>query len=175
MTSFLTGARIILRAPEPTDLDCMYRWENDTRLWEYGSNHTPLSRQLLYDYITNYDGDIYRSHQLRLMIVLKDNGLQIGTLDITTFDPHNHRAEIGILIDSAYTRQGYASEALALIDAYAPECLGIHQLWCIIAVENTPSKRLFSTAGYKSSGRLESWLCHNRSYSDAYILQRIFK
>ena len=175
MAAFLTGDRIILRAPEPSDLDCMYRWENDTDLWTYGSNHTPLSRQLLYDYINSYDGDIYRARQLRLMIVLKESGLPIGTLDLTDFDPRNHRAEVGILIDAEHTRQRYASESLSLLDSYAHECLGIHQLWCIVATDNLPARSLFTSAGYKSTGRLESWLCRNRSYSDAYIMQRIFQ
>ncbi len=175
MAAFLSGPRIYLRAPEPSDLDCMYRWENDTNLWVYGRTHTPLSRQLLYDYITNYDGDIYRAGQLRFVIVLKEDNQPIGTLDLTDFDPYNHRAEIGILISHEHTRKGYATEALGLMDSYAPECLGIHQLWCIVAADNLPSRNLFSAAGYKMSGRLESWLCHNRSYSDAYIMQRIFR
>lgn len=60
-----TGQRITLRALEPVDVDTLYRWENDTRIWEAGSTLAPFSRKQLWDYIDTYDGDIYAARQLR--------------------------------------------------------------------------------------------------------------
>ena len=41
--NYLTGKQIELRAVEPEDLDALYRWENDSSLWIYGSTVSPLS------------------------------------------------------------------------------------------------------------------------------------
>ena len=64
----LQDNEIRLRAPEPSDLDRMYIWENDPALWPFGSAMAPFSRKQLSDYIESYDGDIFASRQLRLVI-----------------------------------------------------------------------------------------------------------
>ncbi len=57
---------ITLRAVEPTDVDCLYIWENDPSLWPHGSTRAPLSRFQLSEYATGYDADPYSARQLRL-------------------------------------------------------------------------------------------------------------
>ena len=41
MNKLLENSNIRLRAPEPEDLEILYKWENDTSLWEYGASITP--------------------------------------------------------------------------------------------------------------------------------------
>ena len=38
---------VALRALEPTDLDILYTWENDPRVWTVSGTLTPYSRQML--------------------------------------------------------------------------------------------------------------------------------
>ena len=71
--NYLTGKQIELRAVEPEDLDALYRWENDSSLWIYGSTVSPFSRYLLKQYIENYTADITRDKQLRLIIMRKES------------------------------------------------------------------------------------------------------
>ena len=72
--SLLNDNVIALRALEPTDLDVLFKWENDTDLWTVTDTVAPYSRQVLWQYLENYTADIYQSHELRLMAVLKDTG-----------------------------------------------------------------------------------------------------
>ena len=65
----LENGNIRLRAVEPEDLDRLYSWENNTRLWDVGNTRNPYSRYILKQYIINSDKDIYENKQLRLMIV----------------------------------------------------------------------------------------------------------
>lgn len=65
---FLESNRITLRALEPEDLDILYKWENDSRLWQNGSTLTPYSKFALRDYLENSLQDIFQSRQLRLMV-----------------------------------------------------------------------------------------------------------
>ena len=78
--NYLTGKQIELRAVEPEDLDALYRWENDSSLWIYGSTVSPFSRYLLKQYIENYTADIARDKQLRLIIMRKESRQVIGRL-----------------------------------------------------------------------------------------------
>lgn len=91
----LTDGTILLRALEPIDVDVLYRWENDPALWNVGVTLAPYSRRQLWDYVNNYDGDIYSAKQLRLMIVLAASGETIGTLDFYDFDAATRAAALG--------------------------------------------------------------------------------
>ena len=74
MSQLLRNDILTLRALEPTDLDTLYRWENDANLWAVSDTIAPYSREALWHYLQDYTGDIYSQRQLRLMILLTDNG-----------------------------------------------------------------------------------------------------
>lgn len=167
----LSDSRIRLRAPEPSDLDAFFLWENDTTAWESGSTIAPLSRHMLAEYIGNYSGDIVAERQLRLVVEEIASGSAVGAVDLFDFDALNNRCGIGIIIDPARRREGFGRDALMLTADYGRRRLGLHQLWCHVAQDNNASRRLFATAGYTPSGRLRSWLRRRNAYVDVYVMQ----
>lgn len=170
----LESANLRLRALEPEDLDYLYKWENDTTLWRYGSTLAPYSRFSLRDYLADSRLDIFQSRQLRLMIVLKsENDLPVGTIDLYDFDPVNGRGGVGILIDSNYRQQGFALDALKLIEAYAFQFLMLKQIYAYVPELNIPSVKLFRNCGYKEAGKLISWVKNGDTYEDVYLMQLI--
>ena len=64
----LSTERIVLRAPEPEDLEVMYRMENLPEMWAVSNATVPYSRYVLRRYIENCRNDIYADRELRLMI-----------------------------------------------------------------------------------------------------------
>jgi len=171
--AILENDKIILRAPEPEDLDVLFRWENDSDLWAYGTTLAPYSKFSLRKYISEAQNDIFQSRQLRLMIVLKENEDAIGTIDLYDFDPVNLRAGVGILLDSAYRGKGFGAQTLRLIQDYAFNFLHLKQLYAHIPQNNTSSMKLFANCGYTKSGCLEQWLkCGNR-FENVNVLQLI--
>jgi diamine N-acetyltransferase len=166
---------IRLRALEPEDLDQLYLWENDASLWELGSTLSPYSRYLLKQYIADSKNDIYVSKQLRLIIELKETGTVVGTIDLYDFEPHHRRAGVGILIDDAHQRKGYAKKALKLLIHYAFYFINIHQLYAFIPVTNTPSLLLFEQCGFETMGTLKDWLSTTNGYVDVKIAGRFNK
>ncbi len=168
---FLQSDRIILRAPEPDDLDIMTQWENDTRLWRIGSTVAPYSRHCLKKYIENYCGDIFSDQQLRLMVTDITTGATVGAVDLYEFDPLNLRAAVGIVISESERRQGYGKETLTLTTDYCRRCLGLHQLYCLVPEDNDISLALFRSVGFNITGRLRSWLREGRTYRDVFTLQ----
>ena len=127
--NYLTGKQIELRAVEPEDLDALYRWENDSSLWIYGSTVSPFSRYLLKQYIENYTADIARDKQLRLIIMRKESRQVIGAIDCFDYDITNRKAAIGLLIDPDHKRQGFGRDALETFIEYAFRFLHLHQLY----------------------------------------------
>lgn len=173
MEAFLRNDILILRAPEPSDIDTMYIWENDPELWPCGMVAAPVSRHQLAEYINDYDGDIFAAGQLRFVIEHSATGRPIGTLDITHFDPRHRHARIGIFIAPEFRRHGYARLAIGLAVEYACRSLGIHMLMALVAADNMASRALFSACGFGTSGRVRSYLRLNQSFKDIIIFQKI--
>ena len=168
----MTTNNITLRAIEPSDLDQLYKWENDDRVW-FSSNITrPLSKQTLQIYIDSIQ-DIFTDKQVRLII--DNNGVAVGCIDLFDFDPLNQRAGVGIMIDTSFENDGHASKALKEIKKYAFEQLGLHQLYCNIEVSNTASLRLFENMGFLRSGIKKEWNLKDGIWVDEVFLQKIYK
>jgi diamine N-acetyltransferase len=172
---FLENTILRLRAPEPSDLDLLYIWENDTSTWLSGMTLTHFSKFILSKYLETAHLDINETKQLRLMIDLKLPTLRtIGTIDVFDYDQYNNRAGVGILVADPTDRcKGYATEALKLLHDYCFSILGLNQLYCNIATGNESSIRLFQKTGYEIVGLKKQWTRRGNSYVDEYLLQLI--
>lgn len=161
-----------LRALEPGDLDALYGWENDTDVWRVSGTLAPFSRHVLSRLIEEQQFDIYATRQMRL-IVESLAGEVVGAVDLFEFDPHNRRAGVGIIIDAAYRRQGYALAALETLEGYVREVLQMRQLWCSVTEDNTPSLKLFARAGYTECGCRRGWYLTPDRELDEVLFQKL--
>jgi diamine N-acetyltransferase len=174
----ISGKNILLRALEPSDISLMYEWENNPEIWPVSGTLAPFSRHTMEQFVNGATQDIYANKQLRLAIDKKSKSSPptIGYLDLFDFDPPNRRAGVGILIARQEDRrQGFALESLDLLTNYAFNVLHLHQLYCHVHVNNEPSIRLFSAAGYKCNGELADWTLSNGSWVGVYVMQKINK
>jgi diamine N-acetyltransferase len=164
--------KIRLRALEPEDLDMLYEIENDRSLWNVGATNVPYSRYTLHDYIAHSRDDIYIDRQVRL-IVENTDGEAVGIADVVNFDPQHMRAELGIVIQSSYRHQGYASSVIEEMLHYSLHVLHLHQVYVIVDVMNEIALKLFNKLEFKESATLSDWLYDGRAYHDAKLMQRI--
>lgn len=156
----------LLRAVEPEDLDLMYIIENDITLWRHGSATAPYSRYSLHQYLSTTQNDIYKDSQVRFAID------HCGFLDITDFNPQHRRASIGIILTPESQGQGLATRALHEAHSYS-RTVGIHQLWAVVATDNTPARHLFERCGYQKIATLPQWLIVDGNYTDAHLYSLI--
>lgn len=170
-SNLLHEGDILLRALEMSDLDTLYRWENDPSVWLVSGTTVPFSRELLSQYIHSADLDIFVVRQLRL--VIEQGGRAVGAVDIFDFDPLNGRAGVGILIDPSCRRNGCAYTALRLMERYARTRLRLHQLYCNITADNLPSMKLFAKAGYQVTGTKKDWVAVPSGWTDEHLLQLV--
>ena len=171
MEKLLSNSTITLRAIEPTDLDLLYRRENDTDLWAVTNTHAPYSRQMLWQYLQSYTGDIYASQEVRFVVTLTGTGEAVGLLELMHFDPLNNRAELGLCIFGEYRGKGYGRQALRLIEGYAARHIGLKQIYVMIQLSNADCLALFKSEGYREVGILEAWVKRGNTYHDAVLLQ----
>lgn len=164
----------MLRAPEKSDVDRIFLWENDPGFFEVLPNAAPLSRLQVWEYIENYKADPFATRELRQMVDDPETGETVGYIDLFEFDPVNRRAGVAVYIDEDFRRRGFARKALEEIELYAASSLALHQLWAIVAIDNEPSRALFTSAGFRPCGRLRSWLRRRMQYTDALFLQKLF-
>jgi S1-C subfamily serine protease len=91
-----------LRSPEPKDAKTIYKWENNTENWQYGSSFAPVSLSKIENFIRHFNNDIFAEKQHRFMIDLYITDMPpktIGTIDLYDLDAINRRVGVGILID----------------------------------------------------------------------------
>lgn len=157
---------VSLRKIEPTDIPYMYQWENDASAWSDASLHNPLSQQDLRNYIESTTGDIYKDGQLRLII--EADGQTCGCVDLYDLDIRNRKVATGIYIAPQFRRQGYAQEALMLLEQYAFLQLNLRMLYAYVTTANRASSALYGSVGYKKSAKLTGWTLE----SDAVVWQK---
>jgi diamine N-acetyltransferase len=169
---FLKGKNIALRALEPSDVDLLYRWENNNALWAVSLTEEPFSRFVLDEFVNSAHNDIYTNRQLRLMVINADGTETIGTADLFDFDPQHDRAGIGIYIHEDHRRTGYAQECVTLLKQYAFDTLHLKQLYVNVNKGNKASLALFERGGFEKSGLKKSW-CRTglNSYEDVWFMQ----
>ena len=170
----LRGQNIHLRALEPSDVEPMYRWENDPAVWGVSGTVAPFSREILRAFIEQQQYDIWRTHQLRLVIARNDDATAGGAVDLFDFDPLNRRAGVGVLVADGERGRGYASEALALLVEYARDVLMLNQLYCDIDTDNVTCRALFSGCEFEECGVRRRWRLASDGWRDVVMMQRLF-
>ena len=83
----------------------------------------------------------------------------------------NKKWQIGYVLARAYWGNGYMTEALRALMAWALEQPEITLIWSVCDIENRASARVMEKAGMRREGRLARWSVHpNVSHEprDAY-------
>ena len=168
---------IILRALEPEDVDLLYKWENDMKLWVVSNTLTPFSRYQLKQYVENSKLSLYQLKQLRLIIEVKneESSSPVGMVDLFDFDPFHSRGGVGIVINSSFRKMGYAKKALSLFIEYCFGYLGLNQLFANILVDNKASISLFESLGFELSGKKREWQKTKNGFVDELFYQKLNK
>ena len=100
----LSQEPISLRFLRKSDLEFLYKIENDKSLWRYGSEKKTYSKDELLTYIENSGIAIKNIKQFRFVIDYNDSA--IGFIDL--FDYNITEVSIGLIIDEKYRSRGFS-------------------------------------------------------------------
>lgn len=167
----LENESLLLKKPEPEDLEFLFTLENNPDFWFVSDTKAPYSNWQLKQHIENTVYDIYANKELRLVVYDKKTNAPVGIIDLFEFDPFHQRVGLGILIEKDFQNKGYAFDCITLVRDYCFKVLEIKQLWCNIDEENSLSIKLFEKLNFKRSGVLKKWKRKNGEYKDVYIYQ----
>lgn len=153
-------------------MEYLYRWENASEKDGSSTEHRLFSRHELTQFILNSENeDIYASHQQRLMAV--DGDRTVGFAELYDFDPYNHHAGFGVLVDVQLRGQGYSIALMEALEAYCRRELQLHVLWCDVAVSNLASRAMLKHCGYSEIGVRKDWLYTDSGYEDAVAVEKV--
>ena len=164
--------KIYLRALELDDIEFLFEIENNRDFWEISYTILPFSKYYLEKYIKESNHDIFSEKQFRFVISI-ENKYPVGLIDLFDFDPINHRAGIGIVINNTQRKKGYALKSIKLIEDYSIKNLQIHQLYVNVGIDNKISLDLFKKLGYVEIGIKKDWNYLDGQYVDEVLFQKI--
>ncbi len=145
----INGSHIFLRELQYSDVDFIFKWENDTENWKVSGTTKPFTKDEIETFVTAQQ-DLTLNEQIRYVICLQDSESPIGTIDLFELDATKKTVGIGILIgEKVYRNKGYALEALNLMIDYCRNELSLVDLFCNIQKDNTTSIRLFEKCGFQ--------------------------
>lgn len=159
LSTGLRSERLYLRSFEvqDSDLEALYRWENDPETWESSSSSNPISSEFLRTYVLESVTSLVTRGDMTLAIALSDSDELIGYLQFLGYDAISRRVGYGLYIAPEYRRQGYAREVISISEAYAFQTLGVRLLYADILASNVPCCKLFEGLGYTLQASLPQW------------------
>jgi diamine N-acetyltransferase len=171
----LNGKHIKLRALEPSDIDLLFEWENNSEVWQISDTIQPYSRFSLEQYVNSVQ-DIYAQKQIRFIIEELGTQKALGCVDLFDFEPNHRRVGVGILISEVDQRKrGFGKESIELILEYCRDILECHQVYCNVLTTNQISLNLFEYFGFHAIGVKKDWIRIGKEIHDEVLLQKIFK
>ncbi len=138
---------MLIRPLKKTDIDFLFLIENDPVYMEFGTPHTPFSKNLLKNFIDHSAVSLLESGQFRY--VLEDEHHLVGFLDLFDFEKASFTASVGILVTLPFRRKLLAYKALQKLELMAATQWGLKYLLANVATDNEPSLQLFEKLKYK--------------------------
>ena len=103
-----------------------------------------------------------------LAIVLKDDGVLIGTMTIRV-DKEHRKGELAYWVGKDYWGKGYATEAAKEVVRFGFEVLSLHRIWAKAMSRNPTSTRVMQKVGMRKEGTLKQDIFKSETYEDVDI------
>lgn len=160
----LETARLILRPMRSADAEDMFEYASLPSVTRYllWSEHSSVNYTRDYlRYIENRYavGDFYD-----WAIVEKKSGKMIGTCGFTRIDAVNDVGELGYVLNPAYHKMGYATEAAGEVKRFGFEVLALHRLEARFMEGNEASVRVMERLGMSFEGYAKDAIFVKGSY-----------
>jgi len=161
---------VFLRSLEQDDLQNVYRWHNDSALYEtLTSPFHPVSRQTVGDWIARKSQ--YSEREVNFAICLRGNSDHIGNIYLRDIDYINRTGFLGAFIgDAEHRGKGYASQALLLVVKYAFEVLGLNRLFMYVLCDNPAAVRHLQKCGFSIEGQMRQHVFKNGTFKDVHVM-----
>src|SRR4030088_1722643 len=145
------------------------RWISNAEVMGYWSTPPLADRPAALNLITKIGEDWKRRVILKWGIARHSDNQLIGSVALFNLEFNHRRAELGYALGHEYWGQGYMSEALQALLAYAFETLDLHRIEADIDPRNTASIKTAERLGFKREGYLRERWQTNGEIQDAFF------
>jgi RimJ/RimL family protein N-acetyltransferase len=167
----LSTARLKLRPLQQGDCEAVFAMMSDAETMRFWDWPAFSEREVVDEIVAGQIADVRAGDALYWMACLGNR--EIGLCDLSEFDTHHRRAEIGFLFARPHWGQGYAREAMEQIVAHAFGPLGLERLWARFHAGNTASQRLLKRLGFAYEGTLKSHVLRDGERRDCEMWGRL--
>lgn len=166
--------RLILREHTLSDAKTWFALRHNQDVMRYIDRDSPKDIEEVEDYIKGLIVGFEQGESMGWAIALKDSPEQmIGNVVFWRMDFPNYRAEIGYLIDPAFWRKGFVSEALTAIIAFAFQEMKLHSIEANINPLNEASRKLLIKQGFVKEAYFKEDYYFNGKFLDSEIYSLI--
>lgn len=160
----LESERLIIKPVEENDLQYLLNLRWDASVTNF-LLHDPISMKDQKNWFTNLSK---KDFAMSIFLKHPDSQLQIiGTTGLYNIDHRHQRAVTKIRIDSAFQRQGIASEARLMILDYGFNILNLKKITADCFADNEAIVNLNLKLGFKKEGVFRKHYYHNGKFMDA--------
>ncbi|MBM1221572.1 GNAT family N-acetyltransferase [Ponticoccus sp. SC2-23] len=159
----LDTERLVLRPPEHGDFRPWADLRRDSRAflkpWEptWAADH--LSRKSFSNRVYWAQKSIGNGSALPLFLIRREDDMLLGAITLDNIRRGPAQAgTTGYWIGEPFARQGYMREAISALVHHAFTVLDLSRIEAGCLPENTPSRRLLESCGYKYEGVAQSYL-----------------
>lgn len=96
----------------------------------------------------------------------------LGFVQLTQIQLLHGHASLGICLAPKARGQGYAKQALALLETYATAIFNLRKILLEVRADNQSAIRLYTQSGYRPIGVLESHFFAQGSYHDVLMMEK---
>ncbi len=169
----LRTARLCLRELTLDDAPAVFRMRSNPRVMAHLPRplHTNVeeSRALL-ERIIN---DFHQENGISWAICLPDNPELIGNIGLWQLDKPNHCAEIGYMLHCDHWGLGYATEALAAVEAFGFREMELHRIEGHVGPEHTASIRVLERCGFQKEAHFRENCLWEGRFLDTLVYGKV--
>lgn len=158
--------QLILRGPEPKDLQHVYDICSDPEVMRYYGVKPYDSMEKAEKHL-DWLASLHRENKgLRWVITLKDEDQYIGDVGFFNYEVKHNRAEIGYILGKEHWGKGIMTEAIEAVLTYGFNEMNLNRVQALIDARNRASIRVAEKQGFKYEGTLRDYEQEYGEYID---------
>ena len=174
----LRNERILLRTPEVGDFEAWMRLRMASRTfltpWEPQWPSNDLTRSAYRFRIKRYLRDIQDDEAYPFFIFSTDGRTLLGAISLSNVRRGvAQMATLGYWIGEPFARQGYMTNAVRLVSAFAFDHLQLHRVEAACLPHNAASIGLLRKCGFRQEGLARRYLRINGAWQDHLLFARL--
>lgn len=161
-------AAVVLRPPEPEDLERIYQYRNDSAVTDWLGGFLPgMARKDVAEWI-----ELHRQKRDEVLWVIADReNRALGHVGLYRIDHRLRHAEFAIVLgDRNCWGKGIGREVCAAVLRFGFLELNLRQIRLGVLETNARARRLYARLGFREDGRLRDDQFRNGRYVDSILM-----